>query len=215
MFSNKTHSVRLINKRKEFEGPKYKQYLKKIYYMNKPTNNRNEYFALESLAIDWIFKTIGVKLVNNINLIKKDSKSHERILPNGVICLDQINLYWDTTFLLEDDGIWFIGPATVSSSCIQIKAGKYNIVIQNSEPDEYELSTKECIKFSGPVPILESVNIIQEYGMNSIYISKFKWDNSRVQKANITKNYRHIHYKDYKIMIYDLNILIGVIVSNS
>ena len=177
--------------------------------MGDPQNGRTEYFALESLAIDWVFKTIKVRLIKNLYLQKK-AATQERIFPNGVIVLDRIILHWDITFLLEDDGIWFIGPATVTDGSVTINAGKLRVVIKNGLVEEFPLAENITIKFSAPPPLLENKIIVDEFGKKTIYIVNIVWDNSKVKSLKAIPT-RTIHYEKYEMYVYSGNTLIAII----
>jgi hypothetical protein len=199
-----------VRNRQEFEGRNYKKYLKKIYYMGMPKNGRQEYYATESLALQWILKSTGIRLTQNIHLHQK--AGDERIIPDGVICLDKLTLYWDRTFYLEDDRIWFCQEARFSEHKIEISAGKFTIKILHPDWNENNvyITGKRTVYFEGPVPLLESVQHIEELDAVTTYIFNIKWNNSKAVHKKAIPELR-IKWDHYRITVWDLTELRAVI----
>jgi hypothetical protein len=217
-----SYSAVSVENRPKFETAQYKKYEKKIHYLGQPANGRTDcYFAMEHMALLWIFKKIGLKLTENLHVHKhlsllSDSKQEARILKDGVLCIDKLVLNWDIPFYLEADRIWFLAEATVGAHSVNIRAARYEILITDAEwdPEDIYILEKKPILFSAPPPLLQSVQTVEEFGGITTYIFNIKWNIAGTTQKKI-ENYTEIRYENYKIRVMELGQLRALITLSS
>lgn len=195
-----SYSLLAKQRRRDFEGKGYKKLLKWVYYYGRPANGRQEYFAMDHPALEWIRQSIHLNLSTNLVLDKKNDLNREtRRFQPGVLSLDYYIINWEITFHLCEDKCWFIGPVYMNARKILLRTVKRAsvLIVYNEEAADSDIFELRTIKFTGPLPNLQS--IITEG--DTTYILNVKWDNSMARILGRIENYEEIVVKKYTMYV--------------